>query len=76
MSYADCLKYIPATTAKFYALPSYGESTNNQFSQSRIMIYKPWLDKLGLDSPTTVDELVDVLQPLPRRRSQRQRHRR
>lgn len=61
MSYADCLKYMTCYNGKIYALPSYGESTNNQFSQSRIMIYKPWLDKLGLDSPTTVDELVDVL---------------
>ncbi len=57
----ECLRYMTCTDGNIYALPYYGESTNNQFSQSRIMIYKPWLDKLGLAAPTTVDELVNVL---------------
>ena len=57
----ECLRYMTCTDGNIYALPYYGESTNNQFSQSRIMIYKPWLDKLGLAAPTTTDELVNVL---------------
>lgn len=61
MSIEDCLHYMTCFDGNIYALPNYGESTNNQFSQSRIMIYKPWLDQLGLEAPATLDELVNTL---------------
>lgn len=32
-----------------------------QYTQSTIFFYKPWLDKLGLQVPTTTDEFYNVL---------------
>jgi putative aldouronate transport system substrate-binding protein len=37
------------------------ESLNNQYSNSRMMIYEPWLQKLGLSMPQTIDEFLNVL---------------
>ena len=41
-------------------MPKVAESPFNVYSNA-LWIYKPWLDKLGLDVPTTTDELYDVL---------------
>lgn len=46
---------------KIYALPKYSESTINMYSTSKVWMYKPWLDKLGLKVPTTIDEFYNVL---------------
>lgn len=46
---------------KIYALPKYNESIINMYSTSKVWIYKPWLDKLGLRVPTTIEEFYSVL---------------
>lgn len=43
-----------------YGTPRVNESINEGFPK-KMWIYKPWLDKLGLSMPTTVDEFYQVL---------------
>ena len=45
---------------KMYSLPHINECYHCTLSQ-KAWIYKPWLDKLGLEVPTTTDELYTVL---------------
>lgn len=45
---------------KMYSLPHINDCFHCQLSQ-KAWIYKPWLDKLGLEVPTTTDELEKVL---------------
>ena len=45
---------------KMYSLPHINDCYHCQHSQ-KAWIYKPWLDKLGLEVPTTTDELEQVL---------------
>jgi putative aldouronate transport system substrate-binding protein len=56
------LKYVTSYDGNIYGLFGVTVSIYNQFSPSRILLFKPWLDKLGLSMPQTVDELVTVLQ--------------
>ena len=43
-----------------YGLPTVLESAG-QRCLDKLWVYKPWLDKLGLDMPTTTDELYEML---------------
>jgi putative aldouronate transport system substrate-binding protein len=43
-----------------FALPQVNECFHCTTSQ-KMWIYKPWLDKLGLDVPTTTEEFYDVM---------------
>ncbi len=45
---------------KIYCLPQYMNSPHDE-SYSRLWFYQPWLDTLGLEVPTTTEELYDVL---------------
>ncbi|MCE5259323.1 MAG: extracellular solute-binding protein [Chloroflexi bacterium] len=45
---------------KMYSLPHINDCYHCNLSQ-KAWIYKPWLDKLGLEVPTTTDELYTVL---------------
>jgi len=45
---------------KMYSMPHINDCYHCSLSQ-KAWIYKPWLDKLGLKSPTTTDELEQVL---------------
>ncbi|MFD0712099.1 extracellular solute-binding protein [Paenibacillus sp. GCM10027626] len=51
-----------ATDGKHYALPIYNEagSGKDAVSGHNILIRKDWLDKLGLQVPTTIDEFYAV----------------
>ncbi|PZE22861.1 ABC transporter substrate-binding protein [Paenibacillus xerothermodurans] len=51
---------ITAPDGNIYALPQINECYHCSLSQ-KMWIYKPWLDKLGLQMPTTTDELYEVL---------------
>lgn len=51
---------ITAPDGNIYALPSINDCYHCSMAQ-KMWIYKPWLDKLGLDVPTTTDELYTVL---------------
>lgn len=54
----------PAMTAldgHVYGLPKYNVTLHNQMKDGKMYLYKPWLDKLGLDIPETPEELYEVL---------------
>lgn len=44
-----------------YGLPKYNVNEHNMLKHGKIYLYQPWLDKLNLKAPTTVDELYTVL---------------
>jgi putative aldouronate transport system substrate-binding protein len=51
---------LSLSDGKMYSLPEINECYHCSLSQ-KAWIYKPWLDALGLDVPTTTDELYEVL---------------
>lgn len=51
---------ITAPDGNIYAMPSPNECYHCSLA-NKLWIYKPWLDKLGLDIPTTTDEFYEVL---------------
>ncbi|MCS7461973.1 ABC transporter substrate-binding protein [Paenibacillus doosanensis] len=51
---------ITAPDGNVYALPQVNECYHCMYQQ-RMWIQKPWLDKLGLQMPTTTDEFYEVL---------------
>lgn len=55
-SYGDDIFSAYISDGELYALPS----TNNGYQYSVLWIRQDWLDKLGLEAPTTRDELVEV----------------
>lgn len=49
------------TDGNMYTIPQYNESLINEFS-TLLCIYKPWLDKLGMKVPETLEELEATLE--------------
>jgi len=56
----DALKYVTAPDGNIYGVYRLNMSILNEH-ENRLFIYKPWLDKLNLKVPTTVEEFYDVL---------------
>jgi putative aldouronate transport system substrate-binding protein len=54
------LKQITATDGNVYGLPSYNECYHCSYS-AKFWINQSWLDRLGMEIPTTTDELYNVL---------------
>ena len=57
----DPLKYVTSYDGNIYGLFGINVSLNNSYSNGRINIYEPWLEKLGLKMPETTQEFMDVL---------------
>jgi putative aldouronate transport system substrate-binding protein len=57
----DPVKYVTSYDGNIYGMYFAGSAANNEHSASRMMIYEPWLQKLGLKKPETVDEFLNVL---------------
>jgi putative aldouronate transport system substrate-binding protein len=57
----DPEKYVTSYDGNIYGMYGQVESLNNTYSRGRILIYEPWLQKLGLKMPETVNEFIDVL---------------
>ncbi len=55
------MEMITSPDGHIYCLPAYNEQTSNEHSL-RAYINQVWLDNLGLEIPTTTDELKTVLQ--------------
>lgn len=51
---------ITSEDGNIYSLPMVNECYHCSYQQ-KMWIYKPWLDKLGLDIPTTTEEFYQVL---------------
>ena len=50
-----------ASNGEFYAMPTYTTSEVADYMQNMMYINQTWLDAVGMQAPTTVDELYDVL---------------
>jgi putative aldouronate transport system substrate-binding protein len=61
LSISDPEKYVTSYDGNIYGLWGLNSSRNNDFSADRILIYEPWLRKLGLKMPETIDEFLNVL---------------
>lgn len=61
MTKAEFMKYLTCSDGNIYTLGKCFVSMSNFFSNARLMIYEPWLDKLDLAVPETTDQLVEVL---------------
>lgn len=55
----DIPQFLKTVDGNIYNVPSFSQSVSNTVSH-KLWIYKPWLDELGLDVPTTTDEYLDV----------------
>jgi putative aldouronate transport system substrate-binding protein len=51
---------ITSPDGNIYAMPGFGECYHCTMNQ-KLWLYQPWLDALGLEIPTTTDELEAVL---------------
>jgi putative aldouronate transport system substrate-binding protein len=51
---------VAAPDGKIYSLPTY-RSDRSVTVDDALWVYTPWLEKLGLEAPTTTDEFVDML---------------
>ena len=56
----NLLDYITMSDGNIYTMGSFNESIHNNFP-SVIWMYEPWLKKLGMELPTTLDEYVECL---------------
>ena len=56
----DLRKNITMTDGNIYVIPSYQKIMQNEFGY-RMWIYEPWLEKLGLETPKTLDDFYEVL---------------
>lgn len=56
----DYYPQITAPDGNMYYVPQYNQSLTNEYG-AKMWMYKPWLDKLDLDVPTTPEELREVL---------------
>lgn len=52
---------ITALDGNIYGIPKYNVTEHNMLRSGKMYLYKPWLDKLGLEVPKTVDDLYNVL---------------
>lgn len=61
MNLDEMLKYVTSYDGEVYGMFRVSESLNNMYSGARLLIYKPWLDALGLDMPESTEDFVNVL---------------
>ena len=61
LSKEQMLSYVTSYDGNVYGMFSITESLNNQYSGCRLIVYKPWLDKLGIEMPKTTEEFYNML---------------
>ena len=47
---------------EIYGIPKLNQSYGNEHGEGRLWVYRPWLEALNLDMPTTTDELKAALE--------------
>lgn len=57
----DMLPYVTAYDGNIYGLFRFHGFLNNSLSGARMLVYKPWLDALGMEMPQTTDEFAEML---------------
>lgn len=61
ISKEEYIRNVTCPDGNIYALANCANGLNTLLSGQRMMIYRPWLEKLGLEVPHTTDELLNVL---------------
>lgn len=57
----DMLPYVTCYDGNIYGLFRFHGFLNNSLSGGRMLVYKPWLDKLGMEMPQTTEEFAEML---------------
>lgn len=60
----DIEKAMTAPDGHTYGLPKYNVTLHNQMREGKMYLYKPWVEKLGMEMPKTVDEFYEVLKAI------------
>lgn len=61
MDLETALKYVTSYDGEIYGHIGWNGTWNNELSGARLNFYVPWLEKLGLGTPKTIEELYNVL---------------
>ncbi len=64
MPMKDMLKYVTSYDGEVYGLFGISESLNNMYSGNRLLVYKEWVDALGMEMPQTTDDLLELLRAI------------
>ena len=57
----DPTKYVTSYDGNIYGVYYASDAVNARHSTARIMMYEPWLEKLRLSRPATIDQFTNVL---------------
>lgn len=57
-------KAMLALDGHTYGLPKYNVTLHNQMKEGKMYLYKPWVDTLEMQMPTTTEELYEVLKAM------------
>jgi putative aldouronate transport system substrate-binding protein len=57
----DLLKYVTSYDGNIWGMFGLIGAINNEYSANWLMIYEPWLTKLGLKMPDTIEDFVNIL---------------
>jgi len=57
IDFETALSLVRSVDGSVYGMISYAEQKNDMVSGNRIVTYKPWLEKLNMEKPETLDEL-------------------
>ena len=55
------LAYVTCPDGEVYGVFGFADTVHNAYSNDMSFVYGPWLEKLGLEIPTTTDEFADML---------------
>lgn len=61
MTIDEMLPYVTCYDGEVYGVFRYAASVNNTYAQSRLMVYEPWLEALGMEKPQTTEEFTEML---------------
>ena len=59
----EYLTYVTSPDGNLYTLPVFNQSLPNE-AKGKIWLYRPWMEALNLETPTTADELYEVLKAM------------
>ena len=57
----ELLPYVTAYDGEIYGLFRYHGFLNNSLAGSRMLVYEPWLETLGIERPQTTEEFAEML---------------
>lgn len=57
----DLLPYVTCYDGEVYGMFRYHGFLNNSLAASRMLVYEPWLEKLGMEQPKTTEEFAEML---------------